>query len=62
MPCGDKIVTTRLAGLGIIFGKQGTFDHDKGQKSAISGTVSTSFFQFSPVFFFPFSPGFFFSV
>ena len=34
---------------------QGTFDHDKGQKSAISGRLlhwrlSTGFFVFSPVF------------
>ena len=36
---------------------QGTFDHDKGQKSAISGAVSTGLFEVSPVDCFPFSPG-----
>ena len=39
----------------LIFASQDTFDHDKGQKSVISGRrlhwrLSTEFFAFSPVF------------
>ena len=33
---------------------QDMFDHDKGQKSAILGAVSTGFFEVSPVDFIPF--------
>ena len=45
--------------LGRVFSHaQDTFDHDKGQKSAIWGAVSIGFFELSPVDFSPFSPGF----
>ena len=37
---------------------QDVFDHEKGQKSAISGSAVSAGFFFSPVFFFPFSPDF----
>ena len=36
---------------------QDTFDHDKGQKSVISGEILHWIFEFSPVDLFPFSPG-----
>ena len=36
------------------FSDQDTFDHDKGKESAISGSFSAEFFEFSPGEFFPF--------